>query len=78
MGTQKFHALEHISGMLKRLGAVEFAHAGSYKTAHENFKHDYRNSSRRRRVVMDEIVAKQNTRLAQQKMLSTEQTAQKM
>lgn len=56
MGAQKVPALGHMTKMLKRLGAVEFAHAEPYEAAHKKFKSDYQKSSYRRRSVMDEIV----------------------
>lgn len=69
MCIQKYHALNHIPEMLMRQGDDDFKHAGPYEAARKSSKNDYRLSSRQSRLVIDEIVAKQNLRLAQQKML---------
>lgn len=77
MGIQNFQAFDHIPQLLKRLEGVEFAHAGPYDAANKDFKNDYRTSSRQRRLVMDHVIARQNTRLAQQKLFPTVQALQR-
>lgn len=62
--------------MLIRLKGAEFAHVGPYK-AEKYSKHDYRKRLRETRLLIDEIAATRNIRLAQPKILPTAQALQR-
>lgn len=59
MSTQKLLALDHFPDALKRLRDISFAQAAFHEAVLEKLKQNYRKSSRRRRFVMGEVVARE-------------------
>ena len=56
MAVPKFHMLDHLPDDIERIGSILSMSAGVFESAHKEFKHEYKSTSRRRRAAMEETI----------------------
>lgn len=61
MGTQKWHALDHVCDGIKEVGGLSNLHAVFFESAHEQFTQSFCLSLKGSRSVMTKISGKKDT-----------------
>ena len=56
MGTPKFHMMDHVCDDVERMGGLQYSDASYFERAHVSLKERFRDSSRRKRTGMDEMI----------------------